>query len=202
MTALILQNSNHNILVIGSIYDRMDALENAFNLKDNYDLLIINGNVCYPNNLEDINNRIKTIDKYLKTGKCIYNVGQFDLQFSNKLDDNNEIKKWINNKSNVIIINFINQSSIIILGGGITTETSRNNLYDNLEVSFVSKINNVPWHKLYGGGLGYIISNNPLTNEPPQFYNYSAQIGNYYSNNLNVYAQEINQFGLKKTILL
>lgn len=203
MVALILHNSNHKILVVGPIYDRIDKLQNALKLKNNYDLIIINGNICYPdNNLEKVKQRIEIIDEYLNSEKCIYNVGSLDLQLLSKLEENNDITKWIIKKSNVIIVNFQNQSSIVILGGGITPQMSKKDLYDNLEVSFISNIDKIPWHKLYGGNFGYIISNNPLTKNPPQFYNYSAQIGNHYSDNVNVYAQEIDQFGLKKTILL
>lgn len=203
MVALTLQNSNHKILVVGAIYDKIDKLQNAMSIKDNYDFVIINGNICYPNDdLNKLKERIKVIDNYLLSGKVIYNVGQFDLQFMNKLDDNDELKKWIKDKPNVIMINFQNQSSIIIVNGGITPETNKTDLFDNLEISFVSYLNKTSWHKLYGGGLGYVISNNPLTQKEPQFYNYSAQIGNIYGENTQVYAQEADQFGLKKTILL
>jgi len=105
-------------------------------------------------------------------------------------------------KPNVIIINFVSQSSLIVTCGGVLPKMTKSQLSDNLETSFISNIENKPWHKFYGGGYGYIISNNPLTDKEPAFYNYSAQIGNVYSKSCQVYAQEVDQFGLKKTILL
>lgn len=203
MVALTLENSNHKILVVGSIYDKIDKLKNAISLKDNYDLIIINGNACYPNdNLNMVRDRVELIDQYLQTGKIIYNVGQFDLHLINKLEENDPLKKWIEERPNIILISFQNQSSLIVTSGGLTPQINKKNLYDNLELSFVSYIQNEPWHKLYGGSLGYVISNNPLTKKEPQFYNYSAQIGNIYYELTQVYAQEADQFGLKKTILL
>jgi hypothetical protein len=80
---------------------------------------------------------------------------------------------------------------------------NREKLLDNLETSFVSLINGQIWHNLYGGGYGYIISNNPLTQQSPKFYNFSMQMGNIYNGSeTKVYAQEIDQFGLKDTISL
>lgn len=203
MVALTLSNSNHKILIIGPIYDKIDKLQRAISLKDNYDLLIFNGNLCYPNDdLNLVKDRIRLMDQHLQTGKIIYNIGQFDLQLMNKLEDNNPLKEWIKERPNVILINFQNQTSLIITGGGLTPKIVKKDLYDNLELTFVSYIQNESWHKLYGGNLGYVISNNPLTKKEPQFYNYSAQIGNFYDKEVQVYAQEADQFGLKKTILL
>lgn len=203
MVALTLQNSNHKILIVGAIYDKIDKLKNAISLKDNYDFIIINGNLCYPNDdLNQVRDRVKIMDDYLSSGRIIYNVGQYDLQLMAKLDDNDELKEWIKNKPNIILINFTNQTSMIVTGGGVSPQMSKPDLYDNLETSFISYIQEEPWHKLYGGGMGYVISNNPLTQKEPQFYHYSAQIGNVYSEMVQIYAQEADQFGLKKTILL
>lgn len=199
MVALTLQNSNHRILVVGPIYDKLDKLERAIDLSKYYDLTIFNGNICYP--FEGAENRIEILDNYLKSEKIIYNVGNYDLQFLNRTEKEN-IKEWIMSKPNTILISFENQSSMIITCGGISPTMKRTDLYDNLEISFISLIQNKPWHNLYGGGYGYIISNNPLTLSPPQFYNYSAQIGNSYGPETQVYAQEADQYGLKKTILL
>jgi len=118
------------------------------------------------------------------------------------INSNDPIHKWLSTKSNIVMINFTNQSSLIITGGGIVPNMTKSDLHNNIETSFVSTINEKPWHQTYGGGYGYIISNNPLTTKEPQFYHYSAQIGNSHNENTQVYAQEVDQFGLKRTILL
>lgn len=204
MTARIINNYKHKALVVGPIYDRLDKLQNAINLSNNYDLTIFNGNLCYPNdNLLEVQSRIDILDPFIKSHKVLYNLGNYDFKLFNSLtEEKSTVKDWIANKPNVIVINFINQSSIIITCGGVLPKTSKADLNDNLETSFISNINNMPWHNFYGGGYGYIVSNNPLTNKEPAFHNYSAQIGNIYSKSCQVYAQEIDQFGLKKTILL
>lgn len=91
---------------------------------------------------------------------------------------------------------------MIVTGGGILPSMNRDVLIDNLETSFVSNIDQVPWHKKYTGLIGYVISNNPLTSQKPKFYPFSAQIGNVYSEKVQVYAQEAEVYGLKRTILL
>lgn len=203
MAALTINNFDGKILIIGPIYDKIDKLEKAISLIPNYDLTIFNGNLCYPNNnTSEVVSRIDKIDSFLKTKKVLYNIGNYDLMLLRQTD-NDYIANWLNSKPNVIIIEFIRGTYLIITSGGITKNmNSIMKLYDNIETSFVSKIDNEPWHSSYRGKLGYVVSNNPLTDEYPKFYDFSAQIGNQYSTNNNVYAQEVDQNGLQNTIFL
>lgn len=199
MAAITIRNSKHKILVVGSIYNNKEKLNRIKEIDHKYDLIIINGNLCYPyDNIEEIENNINYIND---NKKWIYNLGNYDLEFIIK---NNSLKvsEWLKSKSNVIIIEFINQTKITILNGGITSKTNKFNLFNDIEVSFVSYINNKPWHEYYGGAFGYIISNFPQTTDFPSFYNYSAQIGNKYDIMCKTYGQEIDQYGLKETILI
>lgn len=204
MTALTINNSSHKILVVGPIYDRLDKLQATEKLMDNYDYIVFNGNLCYPcYDLDKIKQRIDVMNSLIESGKIIYNLGNHDLWLMNDLKSSNSIvKSWLESKPNVTIFNFVNQTSLIITCGGLVPKMNKQDLNDNLEISFVSRLDNKPWHNFYGGGFGYVISNNPLTGCPPTFYNFSAQIGNLYSSEVKVYAQEADQYGLKKTILL
>lgn len=204
MTALIFNNSSHKILIVGPIYDRVDKLKNVANLIDKYDFIIFNGNLCYPyNDLSLVQDRINIMNDLIQTQKVIYNLGNYDYQLINLLSQQvSPVKDWLEFKPNAVIFNFVSQSSITIVSGGVLPKMNRGDLNDNLEISFISNIDQKPWHHYYGGGYGYIVSNNPLTDKAPQFYNFSAQIGNVYSSNVNVFAQEADQFGLRKTILL
>lgn len=207
MTAYILNKNIDKALVVGPIYDKMDKLSNIYNMIDNYDQIIFNGGICFPytNSLE-VKSRLSKMDELIRTKKVIYNVDAHDLECANEYHINQkhyDIIDWIWSKPNVIIINFKKlQTTTIITGGGIAPLMNHHSLMDNLETSFISKINGISWHQLYGGMSGYIISNNPLTFKPPQFYKFSAQIGNEYGAETQVYAQEINGLGLKETILL
>jgi hypothetical protein len=198
MTALTIKNFNHKILVVGSIYDKINKLEDIKKIEHNYNLIIIAGNILYPfKKAEELEFRIKLFNN----SKYHYVIGSYDLKvLSSNLSTT--INNWIISQPNAIIVEFINQTRLIVINGGITPQINKTNFNDSLEISFVSNIEKKPWHQFYGGGFGYIISNNPLTNEKPVFYNYSAQIGNIYENVLNTYAQEIDQYGLKKTILI
>jgi hypothetical protein len=188
MVAKIIKNIKNKVLIVGPIYDKLNKLSNV--IIDNYDLIILNGNVSYPN--DNVENRINVIEELIKTNKVIYNLGNFDLK--NNLN-------WFKNKPNVVIIEFARGTKLIITSGGITPQMKSNKLMNDLETTFVSNIDNKPWHDSYNGSHGYVISNNPLTNKYPQFYNYSAQIGNTYESG-KVYAQEADANGLLQTIAL
>lgn len=207
MTLHTLPDIKEKILVVGSIYDKLDKLSKVNDMISNYHITIFNGNLLYPfDDMDKIKDRIKRMDDLLETGKVIYNLGNYDLKLLNILFEGREyleIQKWIITKPNVIAVDFANTSSILIMSGGVTPSiNTRKSLIDNLEVSFVSCINEKPWQIYYGGGLGYIISNNPSTTCEPKFFGYSAQIGTKYSEQSEVYAQEIDQNGLKNTIKL
>jgi hypothetical protein len=202
MVAISVKNCAGKILIISPIYDKIDKLQNAINLIPRYDLVIFNGNLCYPHNDSQIQERIALLNTALSTNKVLYNLGNEDLLLL-KSTNNPEIKSWLETKPNVIIIEFVRGTYLIITSGGVTPQMrDRADLFDNMETSFVSKFRDKPWHEWYQGRLGYIISNNPLTFQEPQFYNYSAQIGNAYGPDTQVYAQEADENGLQKTILL
>ncbi|CAB4197017.1 hypothetical protein UFOVP1290_537 [uncultured Caudovirales phage] len=206
MPCLILRENINKILVVGPIYDNTNVFPFIEKNISHYDYIIINGSLCYPyNNIELVRDRINQLNELLKSNKIIYNASNYDYELLAELylnNSNKDIIDWINSKPNVIIVTFISQTTTIITSGGVTPKMNRNSLNENIETSFISHINEKPWHLLYNGMYGYIISNNPLTNNDPTFYKYSAQIGNKYSENANVFAQEVDKFGLKKTILI
>jgi len=203
MIALTLSKTSEKILIVGPVYDKLDKLQRAAELVDNYDLVIFNGSLCFPfSDIAKVKERITIMDGLLKNEKVIYNISDLDLTCTAQVKDK-DINKWILSKPNVIIIKYVGQSNIIITSGGIPSKVKHiENLTNNLETSFVSSIDGKPWHKSYNGMLGYVISNNPLTMKDPELYDYSAQIGNIYNPQTNVYAQEIERDGLKKRILL
>ena len=207
MTAHIVSKNVNKVLVIGPVYDKIEKLNRVSTMIPNYDYVIFNGGLTYPNDdLSQVKQRIEQMNRLTKTGKVIYNLDAHDLQLAETLHTNpneNKLLNWIWSKPNVVIIQFTKtQSTTIVTGGGVTPKMNRSVLMDNLETSFISKIKGVSWHKTYGGTYGYIISNNPLTFKEPQFHSFSAQIGNAYGAETQVYAQEVDGFGLKKTILL
>lgn len=197
MRARVLSAKN-KVLVVGPVYNLVDKIAAVQSIIDSYEYVIFNGNLLYPLD-NGVESRIELINNLLQSGKVIYNVGNYDL----KCLENDKVNYWLKDHSNVIFINYPSQTSFIITCGGVTPNMNREILMNNLETSFVSLLHDRSWHLDYGGGYGYIISNNPLTKKEPEFYNFSAQIGNQYcGDKTNVYAQEIDQYGLKKTILL
>lgn len=201
MSVLALKYFNQKLLVVGPLYDQIDKLSKHPAWFSNYDQIVFNGNLCYPNqDLGQVRDRIKIMDQYLQSPKVIYNLGDQDLILMKRLWESGEtpdILHWLKNRSNVVMIDFaISQSTLIITGGGVTPKMVRAGLQVNLETSFVSYLGGRPWHELYGGGSGYIIANNPLTQNSPKFYNYSVQIGTTYSPETTVYAVEAHSRGM------
>lgn len=187
-----------NILVTSSIYDKIDKLDKVMKLIDNYDYVIINGNVCYPDD-GYVLDRLQQIDNYLANNKIIYVAGQYDYQL---MVTNNAVYQWIKNKPNVVNVKFMRGTSLIVVNGGIPINMPREALESNLKITFCSKEGGVAWHHKYNGKLGYVISNNPLSNQPPEFFNYSARLGVKFSKNNKIYLQEANENGLQKTFVL
>lgn len=202
MTTRILKKFEGKILIIGPIYDKISILPQIEKISSNYNLIILNGNICYP--FDDLIFVKQRIDLVSQLNKVMYNLGDHDLQLLKILRNQNnhfDIQNWINQQPNMIIIEFKNQSNFIITNGGMIESITYDKLINNLETTFISQIDNKSWHQLYFGQHGYIISNNPLSLQEPQFYPYSMQMGNKYSENNKIYGQELDAYGLKQTIL-
>lgn len=207
MTALDFKFFDQKLLVIGPIYDQVHKVANHPDWFDQHDLVIFNGNICYPNNdLSQIRDRIEIMNKYLMKSRVIYNLGDQDLILMKRLWETGEapdIHAWIQNQSNAVIINFAkSQSHLIVTAGGVTPEMSRSDLQDNLEISFVSYLGGRPWHAVYGGGAGYVIANNPLSDQKPRFYPFSLQIGTNYNPQTTVYAVQAHSLGIGEIFYL
>ena len=198
MTAVILSKPLRKFLVIGPIYNKLDKLSKIDGLLSQYDYIIFNGGLVYPSeDIQQVKEGIQKFTEWSRGKKIVYINGRNDLLLLEKTDDK-DITQWIRNNCNVVIAIF-DSRNVVVTDGGIPNDIKgMYELMDNLEISFISQINNKPWHDSYNGGLGYVITNNPLTNKPPQYYNYSMQIGNLNQ----VYAQEVDEIGLKNCILL
>lgn len=203
MLGLLVPQPFHKILVVGPLYDRTEKLAIVEEMLPQYDWTIFNSGLCHPtNDLSQIKQRIDKMKELIATQKVIYLAGRTDYLLLASLTKEPSLEKWLQECRNLAIIEFPNRT-VIITDGGLTSATrTRKDLLDNLENSFVSQIEQKPWHQNYSGNLGYVISNNPLTQLPPQFYKHSMQLGNLYSLETAVYAQEVDEIGLKKTISL
>jgi hypothetical protein len=198
VAGIIINNIDYNILVVGPIYNNSDKILKINDLAKQYKVVIINSGLCHPG-ISDIPNNILNFKSSISKN-VIYNLGSDDLKSCK--NTSGEAFQWLKLQPNVILLQFKNQTSTIIVNGGVTPQMKKDYLIDNIEVSFVSKIDGQPWHNKYYGGYGYIISNNPLTMEKPKFYPFSVQMGNKYEINYEIYAQEVTPWGLKKTFLL
>ncbi|HEY5267683.1 MAG TPA: hypothetical protein VII94_00950 [Candidatus Saccharimonadales bacterium] len=204
MTAFLLPPPIHKFLVVGPLHDKIEKLSIIEDMMPNYDWIIFNGGLCEPtSDLENIKNRIEKMDKLISSKKVVYLSGRSDfLLFRELQGEYPAIGKWIMSRPNVAIAKFPTRYVLIMDGGIPPNIIGSRQLLNNLEVSFIYYIDNKPWHLSYNGTLGYVISNNPLTNKAPQYYNYSMQLGNLSGNESQIYAQEVDEIGLKRNILI
>ena len=196
MPATIISQPLQKILVVGSVYDQIEALTVIDKISHQYDWIVINGNVCYPN--DGAEKRVGAIKEFISSHKAIYLAGRFDYRFANQA--NQDIKTWIFSLPNIAIFDFSTRPVIVTDGGIPKGCEHRKQLMDNIEPSFVSNIDDKPWHLSYNGGLGYVISNNVPTNHMPNYYAHSMQLGQIYEPNGKVYAKEVDGVGLKRTL--
>jgi len=202
MTSANLSVPFGKILVVGPIYDRIDKLSIVEDLMPQYQFIIFNGGLTYPSsNLDHVKCRIGKMQDLLRNKKIIYLAGRSDLTLLLSLNDD-DVANWIRQCANIAIVKFPTRTVLVVDGGIPPGIKSNNDLIHNMEVCFISKINEKAWHYSYNGGLGYVISNNPTTNHFPEYYKHSMQLGNSYSAEVSVFAQEIDENGLKKTISL
>lgn len=201
MPASLLPQPLRKILVVGAIYDQIDKLSALSGMIPRYDWTIFNGGLCYPSgDLEQVRQRIFTMNLLIsQTQKVIYLAGRSDYVLYHDLEEKDkDIGDWIRTRPNVLMADFESRSVLVMDGGLPRNVENRMVLQDNLEVSFISGVDGKPWHQWYTGGLGYVISNNPMTSKKPQYYNHSMQLGCTSA----LYAQEVDEVGLKQTILL
>lgn len=201
MTMLILPKSIQNVLVVGPLYNKLDKLEKIERLLPLYDWIVFNDSISFsPDTYHSIKPQIDLMNQLIASGKVIYNAGSVDLSVAVSLDIldplQSKIESWIRCKPNVVKADFNGSFQVIIVSGGIpSTITNSDQLQSNIGISFTAHS-----HESYTGGLGYVITNLPLTKKEPQYYRFSAQIGNTIDG--QVYALEINRNGIQKTILL
>lgn len=192
MALLTVENKN-KLLIVGPLYNNINALDKVLDSINEYDLVILNGNMSYPFNKDEFKYKCDKIKDSLASGKLIYNIGDLDYKLS--LSEP-AVQAWIQGKPNVINIKFPRGINFLIVSGGILPDMTRQSLSNNIECSFV----NTNWHKTYNNKFGYVISNHPLIKEKPTFYVYSSRIGLPYEENGSIYGHIIDQYGVLESI--
>ncbi len=205
MTAKIISNipRDQRILVISRINDK-EVLPKIEKISKNYQMTILNGGIS---SSKELFSQVKSL--FERESRFAYCLSSDDLLLADREKTANlstqersplGMGEWLSSRPNVFILEFANGTRTIILNGGISPKMGRrDDLLNNLEVSFISHFNSKPWHQSYGGKLGYVISNLPtLVQEEPKFHPFSCQMGHTQ----NVFAQEVLPEGLGQTILL
>lgn len=205
MTMLSIPRALEKILIVGSFHGKTDKLLRAQTLIPNYDLTVFIGGMYYSfQDLEEVDRNLDIMQKCIATGKASYCLSPYDEMLIQGLliDTTHRVCAFFEQSPNVIETGFANGNKILILNGGVIPKTTRKKLEHDTEITFVNNFDKKPWHESYDGRFGYVVSNNPQTLQEPQFYKFSCQLGNERDEKAQVYAQEADQFGLKRTILL
>lgn len=189
----------NNVVIVAPIYNKIDKLVKIENIISKNTILILNGDVCYPyENIQEIENRIKTLNAFIEKYSAYYLIGNKDLLCLSDNKYNNFIKKWIDKQKLTLTIKFNNNTITTILHGGITESMKSFEDLNNLEVCFVNKIDNRLWHESYNGRFGDIISSNPNSKDGIKFFNHSISLDNlsYETDKLSII--EYDKFGQLK----
>lgn len=202
MPGLILPGPFHKILVVGALYNNIDKLTRLSEIASEYDWIIFNSGLCHPmNDVRQVKERILLMKEFIGKHRSAYIVGRTDYLMLTKTSDL-EIESWVKGSYNVAFIDFSSRAVVVLDGGIHNGIQKRSDLYEDMEVSFTSRIDDKSWHDSYNGRVGFVISNNPLVGKSPQIYSHSMQLGNAFVEDGPVYAIEVDDISLKKTIVL
>jgi hypothetical protein len=197
---------NKKIYVCGSVKS-FESLELAINNLKN-SIFIINGGVSRGENFEEIERRIDNLNSLIEKYSIFYNAGPEDLFHLKSLRDKllfNSTYKWISEQNFITKIDFSNQTTMLVVTGGIGNINQEKNFSKNIE-DLNLNINtclfeNSYWHNLYAGQLGFVVSNQPALKEPKtSIYKYSCSIG--YAHTNKSILQEINSQGLGESLII
>jgi len=198
MACLQLNLNSGNLLILGPIYDNIDKL---YDLDTNkYDLIIVNGNAFDPKLSEnEIKNRINRIRKI---PKLVYVVGKSDILTIQSINENNLITElnWLLTRPTALHQKFKNGFRITVVSGGVHPDNKLIKDLNNLNVTIIDNINNKKWCNYYNGRFGRVICNSNSEDEV-KFHDFCCHLGLANQKDL-LYAQEISENGIGKTILL
>lgn len=203
MAVLSIPTPINKLLVVSDCAGQTDKLLRAQTMIPNYDLTVFLGGAYYKfQDAQESERNIAIIQECLQTNKAAYCLSPDDMLLTEGLlvEMTQNMLQFYVKQPNVVEAKFINGNKIVMTYGGITSKTDLSKIHSVIEMTFTDTLGGTSWHNSYDGRFGYVVSNNPLTKEPPKFYNFSAQIGNEKSS--QVYAQEADQYGMKRTILL
>ncbi len=191
--------TDKKILVVSPLNNKIEKINELKKISEKY-IVVFTGEICHPfEPISEIEKRIEIIDSYLASTSSFYVVGDGDLTFKskNKFNDN-KINAWIENQCLGINIIFNNNTQLTVVHGGIPLQAKTwKDIISNLEIAFVKKINDKPWHQTYDGRFGYVISAHTMSDKV-EIYNFSASID--VEN--KICFQEFSESGLGQTILI
>jgi hypothetical protein len=196
--------NEERILIVGPLYNKLDKLVSLKQIYKPNDILVFLGDTCYPyKNTAEVVKRLNELTVFFEGKTSHYLLGERDLLFKSQIKTaHSDAYYWLNSKLLGIRFIYKNQSSVLMIHGGILPKHQKiSDLNNDPEVSFITEANEKKnWHKSYDGRLGYILSSHPANKEPKvQHYKYSSSLDTlcYETNILAV--QEFTHKGLGQT---
>lgn len=196
------------LLVISPLYDKLDKLLILESMiKDNH-IIVLLGDSCFPyTKHNEVPPRINQIKLFMENKDAHYVLGDKDLIFMQKTALTHEDNfQWLGEQPSAIRFMFDNQTSALIVHGGILPKhTTWGELNTDLEVSFIKNIpnSNKNWHEIYNGRFGYCLSSHPANQENMiQKYNHSVSLDTSAHETDRVAVQEFSEKGLGQTFYI
>lgn len=199
---------NKSLLVVGPLYDKLDKLYALNTLITKDHIVVFLGDICYPyKTYSDVPSRINIIKTFLENKDAHYVLGDKDLVYMQKtFASNADTSDWLALQPTAIRFMFENQTSALVVHGGILPRhTTWREITDDLEISFINNIPtiNKPWHKIYNGRFGYVLSSHPASKDKlVEKHNNSISLDTEAYETDKVAVQEFNEKGLGQTFYI
>lgn len=196
---------NKSLLVVSPLYNKTDKLYAINSLINENRTIAFLGDTCHPyDKFSEVPPRINQIREFMEGKDAHYVLGDKDLTYAQKTFSTHvDNREWLALQQGIIKFVFQNQTSALVLHGGILPRhTTWSELVNDMEVVFIANNPSVnkPWHKQYNGRFGYVLSAHGATNPGEvEMFNHSIALDTLAYESNKVAVQEFTENGLGET---
>lgn len=197
-----------NLLVVGPLYNKLEKLYAIEPLVKDNSIVVLLGDICFPyEKYSDVPSRIEQMKLFMEGKDAHYVLGDKDLVYMQKtFAAHADTHDWLAVQPLAVRFVFENQTSALVVHGGILPRhTTWGEISDDLEISFITNVPtiNKPWHRVYNGRFGYVLSSHPATKENEAVkYEHSISLDTNAHETDKVAVQEFTEKGLGETFYI
>lgn len=197
-----------NLLVVGPLYNKLEKLYAIGPLVKDNSIVVLLGDICFPyEKYSEVPSRIEQVKLFMEGKDAHYVLGDKDLVYMQKtFATHADTHDWLAVQPLAVRFVFENQTSALVTHGGILPRhTTWGEISDDLEIAFITNVPtiNKPWHRVYNGRFGYVLSSHPATKENEAVkYEHSISLDTNAHETDKVVVQEFTEKGLGETFYI